>query len=137
MAIDRLTATIRPVAPFNFELTAGYHTYFQSRYGTDTMEDGVYRRLLDLGDKLVLASVRSSGTVDAPELSGEVGLQRGVSTKLVQRLPEAQEDLLADVVRSPARSQHADHGGSHGTLVGHDDLSKGTLVPCMRQPHES
>ena len=72
MAMDRLTATIRPVAPFDFELTAGYHTYFQSRYGTDTMEDGVYRRLLDLGDKLVLASVRSSGTVDAPELALEL-----------------------------------------------------------------
>ena len=66
--MDRLTASIKPVAPFNFELTAGYHTYFQSRYGTDTMEDGVYRRLLDLDDKLVLASVRSIGTLDAPEL---------------------------------------------------------------------
>jgi DNA-3-methyladenine glycosylase II len=33
------------------------------------MEDGVYRRLLDLGEKLVLASVRSSGTVDTPELA--------------------------------------------------------------------
>ena len=66
--MDPLTATIRPVAPFDFELTAGYHTYFQSRYGTDTMEDGVYRRLLDLGDKLVLASVRSAGTTDAPQL---------------------------------------------------------------------
>ncbi|SVD48563.1 uncharacterized protein METZ01_LOCUS401417, partial [marine metagenome] len=70
--MDRLTATIQPVAPFNFELTAGYHTYFQSRYGTDTMEDGIYRRLLDLGDKLVLASVRSAGTVDAPELALEL-----------------------------------------------------------------
>ena len=66
--MDRLTASIKPVPPFNFELTAGYHTYFQSRYGTDTMEDGVYRRLLDLDDKLVLASVRSIGTLDAPEL---------------------------------------------------------------------
>ncbi|MCH7736572.1 MAG: DNA-3-methyladenine glycosylase 2 [Chloroflexi bacterium] len=70
--MDLLTATIRPVAPFDFELTAGYHTYFQSRYGTDSMEDGVYRRLLDLGDKLVLASVRSDGTVDAPELALEL-----------------------------------------------------------------
>ena len=70
--MDRLTASIKPVAPFNFELTAGYHTYFQSRYGTDTMEDGVYRRLLDLDDKLVLASVRSIGTLDAPELSLEL-----------------------------------------------------------------
>ncbi len=67
--MDRLTTTIQPVPPFDFELTAGYHTYFQSRYGTDTMEDGVYRRLLDLGDKLVLASVRSAGTTDTPELT--------------------------------------------------------------------
>jgi len=70
--MDRLTASIKPVPPFNFELTAGYHTYFQSRYGTDTMEDGVYRRLLDLDDKLVLASVRSIGTLDAPELALEL-----------------------------------------------------------------
>jgi DNA-3-methyladenine glycosylase II len=33
------------------------------------MEDGVYRRLLDLDYKLVLAKVRSVGTVDAPELA--------------------------------------------------------------------
>ena len=70
--MDRLNASIKPVPPFNFELTAGYHTYFQSRYGTDTMEDGVYRRLLDLDDKLVLASVRSIGTLDAPELALEL-----------------------------------------------------------------
>ena len=70
--MDRLNTTIRPVAPFDFELTAGYHTYFQSRYGTDSMEDGVYRRLLDLSGKLVLASVRSSGTVEAPELAVEL-----------------------------------------------------------------
>ena len=70
--MDRLIAFIKPVPPFNFELTAGYHTYFQSRYGTDTMEDGVYRRLIDLDDKLVLASVRSIGTLEAPELALEL-----------------------------------------------------------------
>ena len=70
--MDRLIASIKPVPPFNFELTAGYHTYFQSRYGTDTMEDSVYRRLLDLDDKLVLASVRSIGTLEAPELALEL-----------------------------------------------------------------
>ena len=70
--MDRLTVSIKPVPPFNFELTAGYHTYFQNRYGTDTMEDGVYRRLIDLDDKLVLASVRSIGTLDAPELALEL-----------------------------------------------------------------
>ena len=67
--MERVSASITPVAPFDFELTAGYHTYFQSRYGTDTLEGGIYRRLLDLGGKLVLASVRSTGTIDAPELA--------------------------------------------------------------------
>ena len=70
--MDRLTVSIKPVPPFNFELTTGYHTYFQNRYGTDTMEDGVYRRLIDLDDKLVLASVRSIGTLEAPELALEL-----------------------------------------------------------------
>ena len=70
--MDRFTVSIKPVPPFNFELTAGYHTYFQNRYGTDTMEDGVYRRLIDLDDKLVLASVRSIGTLEAPELALEL-----------------------------------------------------------------
>jgi len=70
--MDRLTVSIKPVPPFNFELTAEYHTYFQNRYGTDTMEDGVYRRLIDLDDKLVLASVRSIGTLEAPELALEL-----------------------------------------------------------------
>ena len=36
------------------------------------MEDGVYRRLIDLDDKLVLASVRSIGTLEAPELALEL-----------------------------------------------------------------
>ena len=67
-----LTTTIRPLAPFDFDLTAGYHTYFQSRYGTDSLEDGEYHRLLDLGDKLVLASVRSVGSIDMPELTVEI-----------------------------------------------------------------
>lgn len=61
-----------PVPPFDFELTAGYHTYFQGRSGADSMDGGVYRRLLDLDGRLALASVRSTGTVDAPELALEL-----------------------------------------------------------------
>lgn len=70
--MDKVTASIKPVAPFDFELTAGYHTYFRGRYGTDSFENGVYWRLLDLGDKLVLASVRSAGSVAEPELVVEL-----------------------------------------------------------------
>ena len=37
MPTESLATSINPVAPFDFELTAGYHTYFQSRYGSDNM----------------------------------------------------------------------------------------------------
>ncbi|MFQ6030373.1 MAG: DNA-3-methyladenine glycosylase family protein [Dehalococcoidia bacterium] len=66
--MDCITTTLFPAAPFNFELTAGYHTYFRGSYGTDSLEGGEYRRLLDLGPKLVLTSVRSIGSVAHPEL---------------------------------------------------------------------
>ena len=68
----KITAAIHPVAPFDFELTAGYHTYFRGRYGTDSLVDGAYRRLLDLNGTLALASVRSVGQVDKPELALEL-----------------------------------------------------------------
>ena len=70
--MDQAETTIKPVAPFDFDLTAGYHTYFRGRYGTDSLDQGVYRRLLDLGGRLALASVRSVGSVERPELSIEV-----------------------------------------------------------------
>ena len=73
MSMDQRTVTLSPVAPFSFDLTAGYHTYYQSRYGSDSLEDGVYRRLLDIDGNLTLASVSSVGSVEEPRL--EVQLQ--------------------------------------------------------------
>ena len=70
--MDAITTTAKPVAPFDFDLTAGYHTYFRGRYGTDSLVGGIYRRLLDLGDKLALVSVRSTGSISEPELAIEV-----------------------------------------------------------------
>ena len=70
--MNRVITAIRPMPPFDFELTAGYHTYFQGRYGTDSWVDGRYRRLLDLGSQLALASVRSVGTVEEPNLEVEL-----------------------------------------------------------------
>jgi len=70
--MEKAHCSITPKAPFDFDLTAGYHTYFQGHYGTDSLDQGVYRRLLDLNGSLVLASVRSVGSVDSPELSVEL-----------------------------------------------------------------
>ena len=38
MSMSRETTFIEPVPPFDFDLTAGYHTYFQGRYGSDSLE---------------------------------------------------------------------------------------------------
>ncbi len=67
-----LTFRLQPAAPFDFELTAGYHTYFQARSGADNLDGGIYRRLLDLDGRLVLAEVRSVGDVDSPALTVEL-----------------------------------------------------------------
>ena len=67
-----MSLLLHPTPPFDFELTAGYHTYFQARSGADSMDGGVYRRLLDLDGKLVLASAQSTGSVDAPEIAVEL-----------------------------------------------------------------
>ena len=72
MATETLNIQLHPVPPFDFELTAGYHTYFQARSGADNMDGGVYSRLLDLDGKLVLASAQSTGSVDAPEILVEL-----------------------------------------------------------------
>jgi DNA-3-methyladenine glycosylase II len=80
--MDRTARTITPVAPFDFELTAGYLTYFQGRYATDSLVDGVYRRLLDLDGQLVLASVSSVGSLEEPKLAVELqgeGLESSVA----------------------------------------------------------
>ena len=66
--MENLSLTLRPAAPFDFELTAAYHTYFQGRSGADNLDDGVYRRLLDLDGLVALASVRSTGSIDSPEM---------------------------------------------------------------------
>ena len=70
--MQTLTIRLQPAPPFDFELTAGYHTYFQGRSGADNLDDGVYRRLLDLDGRLALAVVQSTGSVDSPELTLEL-----------------------------------------------------------------
>ena len=65
-----LTRVITPVAPYDFELTAGQPNYSREQeFKTEEYVDGAYLRLLDLGDKAALATVESTGSVDEPELS--------------------------------------------------------------------
>ena len=64
-----ITAMITPVAPYDFELTAGQPSYSRDQeFKTEDYVDGTYMRLLDLGDKTALAKVKSVGSVDDPKL---------------------------------------------------------------------
>ena len=65
-----LTRIITPVAPYDFELTAGQPNYSRDQeFKTEDYIDGAYLRLLDLGDKAALAQVESTGSVDDPALT--------------------------------------------------------------------
>lgn len=70
--MEKRLTTIRPAALFDFDLTAGQHVYGQGRCATDVFADGVYRRLLDLRGRLVLASAWSVGSIESPELAVEL-----------------------------------------------------------------
>jgi DNA-3-methyladenine glycosylase II len=72
LQLQRASFTIHPVPPYDFHLTADYATHFAGRYLWEFYEDGVYRSVLDLGGSLVVVSVRSVGTVEAPRLDVDV-----------------------------------------------------------------
>jgi len=72
LQLQRASITIQPVPPYDFHLTADYATHFTGRYLWEFYEDGVYRSVLDLGGSLVVVSVRSVGTVEAPRLDVDV-----------------------------------------------------------------
>ena len=59
--------------PFSFALTAGHQTFFRGRTGADYFHDGVYRRVFDRGDHLVLATVRPIEESREPDLPGTAG----------------------------------------------------------------
>ncbi len=66
--LNQLAFALEPTPPYDFALTAGYATHFERRYAAESFEDGVYRRLLDLGGRLALAEARSAGGRDAPRV---------------------------------------------------------------------
>ena len=131
--MNRVVTNIFPKGPYDFELTVGYHTYYRSRYGADHWEDDKYRRLLEIDNKLLLASVRSTGTVDRPEL--EVVVE---GTALSQY----------DVTRAKSQIEwilgtSQDLTQFYGSIVDDDPLNNfcqhlyGLHIPHAQSPYES
>jgi DNA-3-methyladenine glycosylase II len=63
------TTTLTSVAPYDFNLTASYATYFQKRHAADSYIDGVFSRLLEIGDGCCLIEISSLGGIESPELT--------------------------------------------------------------------
>ena len=64
--MNRYTLTLRPTAPYDLELTTDNQPYFRKGDGPSA---AAYQRLLDLGEKLTVATVYSTGTAAEPVLS--------------------------------------------------------------------
>ena len=61
---------IKPQSPFNFDLSAKIFSNGDSQI--QKYENGSYWQVIRLNDKLVLVTVKSSGTVETPELTIDV-----------------------------------------------------------------
>ena len=93
-AMNQKTFRLAPTPPYDFDLTAGYLTYFRGRYAAERYEAGVFRRLLESDGKLLLASVESAGTVESPSL--DVHIQgEGLDDADVERAKQKLACMLA------------------------------------------
>lgn len=66
--MEHYTTTFTSPAPYDFDLTASYATYFQKRYAADSYMDGVFSRLLDTGANPCLIQISSLGSIESPRL---------------------------------------------------------------------
>jgi len=83
----RTSLTLRPAPPYDFNLTAAAATYFRNRYGVETFENGLYRRLLYVAGSFCLVSVGSAGSLDSPRLEVEI-TGKSLDESMVSRAAE-------------------------------------------------
>lgn len=97
--MEKRTVLLHPRPPFDFGLTAENQPYFRKGAADAADGGGAYQRLLDLGDRLALATARPAGDVEAPavavELAGDgltaADVEQG--RELMARLLGTEQDL--------------------------------------------
>jgi DNA-3-methyladenine glycosylase II len=121
--VESRETELRPVPPFDFDLTAGSHTYFRGTYGADMLEGGDYRRLLNIDGRLLLAHVRSTGTTSEPALTVAVQGQQvsesdlktvgdimawnlGIDADMQSFYKSVEEDPILERITSPLHGLH-------------------------------
>jgi len=85
--------TLLPRPPYDFTLSAAI--FSTGEPDIRTFKDGVFRQVLDTGNELVLAEVRSSGTTDNPELVISLRSDRPVGKAGTRRAGELVASLLS------------------------------------------
>lgn len=66
-----LPTILVPTPPFDLDATARHQTYYQRELGADAYHNGTYYRALEVEGRHLLATVHSTGTVEAPRLTVE------------------------------------------------------------------
>jgi DNA-3-methyladenine glycosylase II len=83
---------IFPEPPFDFERSAGIHDRFEKSL-PDVYENGIYKRVLHVGDNPVIVLATSKGSIDKPKLRVEVYPQ--LSAQEVKTLKEVLRTMFA------------------------------------------
>lgn len=83
------TIRTRPEPPYDFRLTADYATYNSERHGADFLRGGTLSRALDAGGETVIASIRSVGDADAPELEIRISAGAELDAAALDRTADA------------------------------------------------
>ena len=99
--VHRVSFTINPVPPYDFDLTAAYATYFRGRYLWEFYEDGIYRRLLEIDGTLATAAVKSVGSVEDPRLEVEIAGSQLNQNEIQQARRQVQWIMQTDVSLGP------------------------------------
>ena len=68
---------VKPAPPFNFDLSAKIFSHGDSQI--QNYEDGKYWQVITVHGKLILVTIRSIGTVDAPSLAVELESKEEIS----------------------------------------------------------
>ena len=106
---------IVPTSPYDFDLTVGTYGKFEGE-AVDNYAAGIYRRVINIGDRYMLVSVESVGTVNQPILSVSVHpespmVEESEVRRKVENMLSTNDDLLvfySTIAKDPVLSKVRD-----------------------------
>jgi len=121
--MDHFTTTLTSSAPYDFDLTASYATYFQKRHAADSYIDGVFCRPLEIGDTLYLIKISSLGSIESPEL------------RLVIEGADLDDGIISEAKRQATRLLGIDQDPKPFYRMASEETFLGPLVQRLKGLH--